>query len=245
MESKLKQQGYLTWQSVLDQPNELPLGPRTSATLLQALACSRAAIQENDITYFINQFPVKEHWRILADYFSSLSYFDIETSGLSYDAYVTCIACYHQGQLHRYVCGENLDEFLDLLEEVECLVSFNGSSFDVPQLLRTWHIPELPCPHIDLRWQCFRHHLTGGLKQVDQAVAIERPSDLQGVDGADAVWLWYRWKQRGDQAARERLLRYCAADVLTLQMVTWCLLGNKGHSVDSLSRAELWQLLDH
>lgn len=243
MEARIKERGYQTWQSVLQQPEALPLGPRTTASLLQALVHSQNALAQNDITYFIDRFSVKEQWRILAAYFDRISYFDIETSGLSYDAYVTCIACYHQGQLQRFVHGENLDDFLDLLDEVSLLVSFNGSSFDIPQLLRTWHIPEFPCAHIDLRWQCYHDQLTGGLKQVETELGIIRPQDLRGVDGADAVWLWLRWKQYADQAALERLLRYCAADVLSLQMVTSCLLKGKGVSVQGPSPDGLWQLL--
>lgn len=243
-EAKIKEQGYSNWRSVLQQPEALPLGPRTRASLLQALVHSQQALAQNDITYFIEHFAVKEQWRILAAYFDRISYFDIETSGLSFDAYVTCVACYHQGQLYRFVRGENLDDFLDLLEEVDLLVSFNGSSFDIPQLLHTWHIPEFPCPHVDLRWQCYHDQLTGGLKQVETELGIMRPEDLQGVDGAEAVWLWLRWQQYADHAAREKLLRYCAADVLTLQMVTSALLRTKGVAVQGPSPEELWPLLN-
>lgn len=243
MEAKIKAQGYLTWQCALERPEALPLGPRTAASLLQELTQSQSALEQSDIAYFVSRFSVREQWRILAAFFREISYFDIETSGLSYDAYVTCIVCYHQGQLHRFVHGENLDDFLDLLEDVPLLVSFNGASFDVPQLLRTWHIPEFPCPHIDLRWQCYHGQLTGGLKQVESELGIIRPQDLQGVDGADAVWLWFRWQQYREQAARERLLRYCAADVLALQMVTSSLLRAKGVEVTVQDQDGLWQLL--
>jgi uncharacterized protein len=243
-EAKIKEQGYHSWQSVLQAPEALDLGPRTRASLLQALTHSQQALAQNDIAYFVEHFAVKEQWRILAAYFDRISYFDIETSGLSFDAYVTCVACYHQGKLHRFVHGENLDDFLDLLEEVDLLVSFNGSSFDVPQLLHTWHIPEFPCAHVDLRWQCYHDQLTGGLKQVENELGIMRPQNLQGVDGAEAVWLWLRWQEYADQAAREKLLRYCAADVLTLQMVTSSLLRTKGVSVQGPSPEDLWPLLN-
>ncbi|MFC1762605.1 ribonuclease H-like domain-containing protein [Planctomycetota bacterium] len=242
-EAKMRAVGYETWQSVLQRPDDLPLGSRTSQTLLEALACSLKALLQEDIAYFINCFPTKEQWRILAAYFDRLSYFDIETSGLSYDAYVTCIVCYHKGQLHRFVHGENLDDFLDLLEEIELLVSFNGASFDIPQLLQTWHIPEWPCPHIDLRWQCYHHNWEGGLKQIERDLGIQRPAGLKEVDGAEAVWLWYRWQQSQDQEARDKLLHYCAADVLNLQLVTAALLGEKSVPVTAPAQEELWSLL--
>ncbi len=136
-----------------------------------------------------------------------------------------------------------MDDFLDLLVEVSLLVSFNGSGFDIPLLLQTWHIPEFPCPHVDLRWLCYHDQLTGGLKHVESKLGISRPLDLRGVDGAEAVQLWLCWKQYSDQRALERLLRYCAADVLTLQMVTSSLLRSKGISVRGPSTDELWRLL--
>lgn len=215
-----------------------------ASVLLQTVTHSQTALEQNDIQYFIDNFSIKEQWRILVTYFDRLSYFDIETSGLSYDAYVTCVVCLHRGKLLRFVHGENLDDFLDLLEEIPLLVSFNGSSFDIPQLLHTWHIPEFPCPHIDLRWQCYHEQLSGGLKKVEDELGIVRPPDLQGVDGAEAVWLWFRWLQYQDQEARHRLIRYCAADVLTLQMVTALLLKSKQVAVSRQDHNMLWGLLD-
>jgi uncharacterized protein YprB with RNaseH-like and TPR domain len=243
-EARIKAKGYSHWQSVLDKPQDLPLGTKISASLCAMITQSQCALQAGDIQFFIDHLATREQWRILAAFFDRLSYFDIETSGLSYDAYVTCVACYHKGKIHTYVNGENLDDFLDLLEDVDLLVSFNGSSFDVPFMLRTYHIPEFPCPHIDMRWQCYHQQHGGGLKQIEKALNITRPPDLQGVDGAEAVWLWFRWKQYQDQKARERLIRYCAADVLTLPLVTASLLRNLDVMVETPGHEALWTLLD-
>ena len=243
-EAKIKAKGYAHWQSVLAQPGDLPLGAKTSSALLQFLDRSQRALEQDNIQFFIDHLANKEQWRLLATYFDRLSYFDIETSGLDYDAYITCVACYHQGKVHTFVRDENLDDFLDLLEEVHLLVSFNGSSFDVPFMLRTYHIPELPCPHIDLRWACYHEQHRGGLKHIERSLGIRRPLDLDGVDGAEAVWLWFRWLQYQDRPARQRLLRYCAADVLTLQLVTASLLNQKGIAVDCIGWQVIWDLLE-
>jgi len=243
-EARIKAQGYHDWHAVLQEPKYLPLGVKPSRSLVDVLIRSRTALEQNDIRFFIDHLCVKEQWRILATYFDRISYFDIETSGLSYDAYVTCVVCYHRGRLHTFLRDENLDDCLDLLEDVDLLASFNGSSFDVPFLLRTWHIPELPCPHIDLRWQCYHQQHRGGLKQIEQSFGILRPDDLQGVDGAEAVWLWYRWSRYRDQQARRRLLRYCGADVLTLQQITAALLTAKGAPPDPMPDNIFDKLLD-
>jgi len=154
------------------------------------------------------------------------------------------ICCCHKGKLLPFVRGENLDDFLELLDDIELLISFNGSSFDVPQLLDLWHIPALPCPHIDLRWVCYHCELRGGLKAIEQQLTIDRPPDLAGLDGADAVWLWERYRETDDEAARAQVIRYCAADVVTLQLVAAEALRLKGFDIVTPSADALWRLLD-
>ena len=73
---------------------------------------------------------------------------------------------------------------------------------------------------------------------------VRRPADLQDVDGAEAVWLWTLWKRRSDRAVRERLLRYCSADVLGLRMVTSTLLRARDVTVDAPDPVALWILLE-
>jgi uncharacterized protein YprB with RNaseH-like and TPR domain len=243
IEAKIRQKGFCDWQSVLEKQAELPLGPRTSVRLLETLASSQTALEQDDIQYFIDHFSLKEQWRVLAAYFDRISYFDIETSGLSFDAYVTCVVCYHQGKLYRFVRDQNLDDFLALLEDVRLLASFNGSTFDIPQLLRTWNIPEFPCPHIDLRWQCYHSGLAGGLKHVETQLGIMRPDDLQNIDGEDAVWLWYQWQRQKEPQALQQLLRYCGADVVSLKVVTAALLAARGLPWE-VPGQEVWELLD-
>lgn len=50
-DARIKERGYGDWQTVLRQPEGLPLGARGSSTLLQALARSRDALARDDIQY--------------------------------------------------------------------------------------------------------------------------------------------------------------------------------------------------
>ena len=118
--------------------------------------------------------------------------------------------------------------FLELLDDVTLLATFNGSSFDVPRILDAFHIPELPCPHVDLRWMCHHQGWKGGLKDIAEALGITRPADLVQADGALAIRLWHLWTGRRDRPAREQLLRYCGADVLLLLMLVQHLIGVTG-----------------
>jgi hypothetical protein len=204
---------------------------------------SSRALQADDVSYFTAAFPSAEQWRVLAQWFEQASFFDIETSGLEADSLVTLVCCFHGGQPLRYLADENLDGFLDLLEEVKLLVSFNGASFDVPRVLGRFHIPELPCPHVDLRWLCHHAGWKGGLKKIERELGLRRPPDLEGLGGAEAVWLWQAWSEQGDECARRTLERYCAADTVMLKMLAGRLCTLQGVAVTTPDEAALWQLL--
>ena len=197
-----------------------------------------AALSNKDIRYFVDHFAPQDRWRVLAEFFEQTSFFDIETTGLDYDARITVIACWHRGGLHTFVEHENLDDFLDLLDEVSLLASFNGSSFDVPRVLSSFHIPDLPCPHLDLRWPCYHQGLRGGLKDIACHRGSSRPADLVDADGLLAMQLWSRWITQQDHVARDQLVRYCAADVLLLVMVASQIAG---HTLPADS--DLWKHL--
>jgi len=234
--ARLHDSGIRTWNDVIENASKIPEGLR--ANLLSEVSCAVAALERNDIGYFVARLCPQDQWRILAEFFDQTSYFDIETSGLEMDSLITVIACWHQGRLHTFVEHENLDDFLDLLDDVSLLVSFNGASFDVPRVLDTFHIPGLPCPHLDLRWLSYHAGLIGGLKTIENKLQISRPSDLCNTDGDVAVQLWARWQDRKDAAARDQLVRYCGADVLSLVLLAQHLSG-----VDSCDTSELWSHL--
>lgn len=225
--------GVRSWHDVLEHAGRIPFGFR--AGLVEECDRCLKALEAGDIRYLVGRLAPTDKWRILSHLLEETTYFDIETMGLEYDAPITVIACWHRGQLHHFVENENLDEFLTLLDDVTLLTSFNGSSFDVPRVLDGFHIPELPCPHLDLRWLCYHQGLRGSLKRIAADVGITRPADLNDADGALAVVLWHAWSGKGDRSARDLLLRYCGADVLMLVMLAEQLVGR-----DDLCHEEVW-----
>src|SRR5690606_785451 len=58
--------------------------------------------------------------------------------------------------------------------------------------------------------------------------------DLDEMDGEDAMLLWDRWRTKGDVAARDLLVRYCAADVLLLVLLTHRLAGSSRWTDDNI-----------
>lgn len=234
--AKLHEAGVRSWSDVLDFPERIPPGWRVEL----AEECRRclAALRTGDVHYFVDRFAPQDKWRILAHMLDETTFFDIETLGLDYDAPITVIVCWHRGEFHTFVEHENLDGFLELLDEVRLLASFNGNSFDIPRVLDSFHIPELPCPHLDLRWPCYHQGYAGGLKEITSRMGIRRPTDLQDTDGELAVRLWHCWQTKNDHGAREHLIRYCASDVALLVVLAHRLTGRDAPPPD-----ELWSSL--
>jgi uncharacterized protein YprB with RNaseH-like and TPR domain len=240
---RLRVAGVNDWRALLEDPGLLHMGPARLDRLRDAVQRCEEAVQRNDIGYLVSRFKQQDRWRILGTWFECATFFDIETSGLDWDSEVTMVACLHRGQLHSFLKGESLDAFLDLLDDVDLLVSFNGTSFDVPRIEDAFHIPDCPCPHVDLRWLCYHASLSGGLKSIETQVGIRRPDDLLTIDGEQAGWLWNMWEQDGDRKARRVLERYCGADVLALQLLAAHLLDLNGCKVESETADELWNKL--
>lgn len=216
---KLQQHGYQNWQDVILQPQQLPLSKKQTASILTEIETYQDRIQAEDIQFFCNALDARDKWRILADYYELLSFFDIETNGYFYGDNITVITCLHKNRLYKFVNGENLDDFLYLLEEISLLASFNGTNFDIPIIQQYFHINELPCAHIDLRWICYHAGYKSGLKRVEKKLGIRRPAHLIDVDGQDAIILWHRWQHRSDTLARKKLIEYCALDSLSLKLL--------------------------
>lgn len=214
----LQRQGIATWDHALEKLTELIKGEKAQLRFRESLIRSKIAKENLDLEYITNSFHPADKWRILAEYWDSLSFFDIETDGL-YNR-ITVIGCLHKGQNYSFVKGENLDEFLDFLEETKILVSFNGSSFDIPCILKYFHIPKFPVPHIDIRWVLYHSGYKGSLKSIEKQMGISRESDLEGVDGMEAVRLWFQYTEWGDLLAKEKLIRYCLADVNSLEILS-------------------------
>ena len=76
---------------------------------------------------------------------------------------------------------------------------------------------DLELPHFDLRFGCRKAGMTGGLKQVEKSIGIQRSEDIAEVDGFEAVRLWKRWINSGDRSARDRLVNYNIADTVNLR----------------------------
>ena len=92
-------------------------------------------------------------------------------------------------------------------------MTFNGKRFDVPFLEANFDV-DLQRPHLDLMYTAKQIGLSGGLKQVEEDIGIER--DRPDISGRDAVRLW-REHRAGRDGALETLISYNREDTVNLQ----------------------------
>ncbi|MFH0881062.1 MAG: ribonuclease H-like domain-containing protein [Lentisphaerota bacterium] len=241
--ARLEQEGVRDWRDLLSSSERLPLSRPEREKMVEAIFRCEQALEENDLHTLIRLLKRSDHWRLLNAYLDRASFFDIETDGIGGDSRITVIACFGEGQLKVFMRDEGFEEFLSWMDQAELLVSFNGDSFDVPRLEREFHIPKIPCPHLDLRWICYHAGLKGGLKNIEKRTGIQRPADLEGIDGAEAERLWRLWTVDNNSWARDILKRYCGADTLALRMVSEQVLKSLGCPLVDDASLKLWSLL--
>jgi len=244
---KLREAGILRWEDFPEQcPASLSCLAKQWGRLYDFAQENLLAAKQRNWNFFAENLVSQDRWRLLAAAWEQAVYLDIETSGVDYQAEVTVISCWDGQQLRLFVRNENLDDFLEYAETVPLFATFNGSLFDIPVLERCFHVPEIsPAAHLDLRWVCRQAGLEHGLKSIEGQLGIRRPADLQECDGQEAVWLWQRWQSQGHAAARNKLLRYCAADTIALQAVAAKVLGRYQITAPHLtSPDDLWSVLN-
>ena len=111
-----------------------------------------------------------------------------------------------------------------LFRGLDTLCTFNGESFDLPVLRRSFGVGLLErFRSLDLSIECRRVGISGGLKRIEAGLQI--PRRLRGITGYDAMVLWERW-ENGDREALQTLLEYNADDVVNLALLERRLRGD-------------------
>lgn len=210
---ELYQKNIRTWDDFPD--SGVVLSKTLDARLREALVHARRLVAEHRWLELSALLPVREHWRLLSRLEGEATYLDIETAA---DGQVTVIGLWSARQGPRlYVRGHNLGRFVE--EQLSTVVTFNGGSFDLPVLRRSFPRWRFQGLHIDLRTVTGRLGERGGLKAIEQRMGIARPEHLTGVDGADAIQLWSEFRRTASADALWRLLEYNLYDVIQLRSV--------------------------
>ena len=206
--------GYTDWSSILSKPSPSFWSHLWDDWRREAEA-SLKALEELNASYFAQRLPKAFWWRAVPEFADRTVFLDVETDGTN-KITVLGIADWHQ--YFVFVRGvDDLDEARERLETAAIVVTYNGSNFDLPVLKANFPHWRLPPLHLDLCPLLRRLGYKGGLKAVEAQLGIKRPPQIHGLNGWDAVHLWWRWHDYGDEKALNLLLDYNREDVVNLR----------------------------
>lgn len=196
---------------------ETVMSTRLDAALLTAIGAARRALEAGDLPALAALVPAREHWRLYGHFARQAAFFDIEADG---DDVPTVVGVMDDAGVASFRRGRDLHELPARLARSPLWVTFNGSVYDVPALVKHFgrDFPK-PAVHVDLRFLARKAKLAGGLKGIERAIGIGRPPHLEGVRGLDAIRLWREWNGARDKAALRILVEYNLYDAINLRTV--------------------------
>ena len=200
-------------------------------TLEEAIIRSRQALASQNAGFFLKNMPESEHYRIYPDFTPQIFFLDIETEGLDQDAEITCLSVLNMDIMRSYLCTDGLDSAERLLGQIRIAVTFHGTRFDIPRLMRRF--PGLRVRfHIDLARIIKFHKLSGGLKDVVLRLGWKpkgNPSTI--TNGQQAAEAWHSYQQSADSSILRDLQAYNQEDVQMLRFLIRALVSQHARSI--------------
>lgn len=215
-EKKIWDQDIHTWDDFTSANSVFGFSKCRKAYYNLKLEKAKKNLKAENMDFFAHHFPRNQHWRLFNQFKDEACYLDIETSG--YYGSITVIGIYDGHDTKTMVRGVNLnkDLLVNELKKYKLILTFNGSSFDLPVINRYFNM-NIDLPHIDLRHVCSKIGLTGGLKKIEKTLNIKRADEVTDVDGMEAVYLWQKFKGTGDRKYLELLVKYNEEDIINLK----------------------------
>ncbi|MBU0457440.1 MAG: ribonuclease H-like domain-containing protein [Nanoarchaeota archaeon] len=212
-ERNIWKQGIKDWHDFLNVENVKGISKEKKYYYDRKIKEAQNALLKEELSYFIRKLPKIETWR-LYDYFKDeCGFLDIEIDSYGKTILVG-ISDYYNANF--FVKGSNLEK--DILEKelskYKLIITFNGSSFDLPKLKKQFGL-KINIPHIDLKHLCVNLGLKGGLKEVEKILDIKRPQHLNG----NPVDLWKAFHASGDKEWLDLLIAYNNEDIENLKAI--------------------------
>ncbi len=218
LERRLWDAGVTSWEGLRTFRGHISgIGAKKRAAILEGVALSRERLAAGDARFFHDRLSASERWRMAGDFRDRLAFVDIETTGIGHWADTTVVGASAGGVARLFVKGVDLGDFQAFLEARDVWVSYNGLTFDEPFLRREFGESVRPAAHIDLRYCLRAVGLAGGLKAVERSIGIDRPAELAGLDGWDAVRLWREYLNEGRPESLKTLVEYNMEDVVNME----------------------------
>ena len=218
-EEYLWRHGVTSW-SQLSSGRSLPRLSDNKRTIIgDFVRKGTDALKSGDISFFAQNLPQNEHWRLYQDFKDRILFLDVETTGLShyYDD-ITLVGTFDGKESRIFVKDNNLRDFANLIDKYDILVTFNGKLFDVPFIKKTFPKLALEHVHLDLRFLLRSVGIGGPLKEIEQKLGIRRGGEITDIGGREAAVLWRRFL-KGDDEAFRKLVLYNLSDTRNLKIL--------------------------
>jgi len=219
LERRLWRQGILTWNDFIEKDEIDLISPERKALFDSALRDAARELEIGNSPYFAKTIKRREHWRLYDVFKGGALCLDIETNGFLPDrgGYVTLVGLYDGYDWRYLLAGRDLtaENLNKELSGYKYLITYYGSSFDIPFLQRIFPELRFDIPHFDLCFAARKLGFKGGLKRLESELGIIRDISVKGMDGYDAVRLW-EYAIRGSKEALDLLITYNREDTVNL-----------------------------
>jgi len=222
IEDNIWKQGIYSWDSFLNKNKIDGLSLARKKYYNRKIIEARKALYNFDSAYFKDILPQSENYRLYDFFKDECVFLDIETTGLdSKNDDITLIGIFDGVNTKTMIKGINLDYKIlkHELKKYKLMVTFNGSSFDVPFINKTYPglLPNIP--NFDVKSVTKRLNLQGGLKEIEKKIGIKRNKIIEKFYGGDAVTLWRMYKATGDDYYINLLIEYNEDDIINLKTI--------------------------
>lgn len=217
-ERKLWENSIRCWDDFICNYESIDFLPESKkAKIRNEIAFSKGHLEDKNIMFFRDALKKNEHWRLHS--MGKICYVDIETTGLSrWTNTLTVLGIYDGEESNIYIHEQDMEKGYEKLKEYDTIVTFNGKQFDLP-FIEQKSGEKFDFVHFDLRFLLKELGYAGGLKKIERELGIVRDGEVADVDGREAVRLWKKYKNYGDENALRVLLKYNEEDIVNLKFL--------------------------
>lgn len=220
-EQNIWMQGVKTWDDFLKRGNIKGISAKRKIYHNLQLLNAKKALFSLDSSYFLNRLPNAEAWRLYDFFREEALFLDIEVSGVKCHDYITVFGLFDGFDTKIMIKSFNLDYKLlkRELSRYKLIVTFNGSSFDIP-FIRKRYPDLLPnVPNFDVMSVICRAGFSGGLKEIEKSLGIRRNPLIERFCSGDPYRLYRMYKATGDDYYLKLLIEYNEDDLVNLKKI--------------------------
>jgi uncharacterized protein len=216
-EQNIWDQGINTWNEFLKANNIKGISKKAKIFYDKKIKEAKQELIADNPYYFQKILPNTETWRLYEYFKDECCFLDIES--YEHGKNITIIGLYDGFETKTMVKNINLDMNVlkKELSKYKLLITFNGSSFDIPNINKFYPetIPKIA--HIDLRHASAKAGFKGGLKLIEEQLNIKRPKHLKAYGKDNPTDLWRAFLASGDKEYLDLLIQYNEEDIINLK----------------------------